>query len=97
MESDLGTFGKFAGDDVPLDFPMRIDESQKEKEEERSSNRKAKKKHWIWKEIRCVCPQPKDGKIKKLLMVILRAVLKETGIVPKHESLPARHRWLIKR
>jgi hypothetical protein len=26
MESDLGTFGKFAGHDVPLDFPMMIEE-----------------------------------------------------------------------
>ena len=60
MESDLGQLSVSSQvNEVPLDFPMRIDEAKKKKKRKILQS-ESQKKYWIWKEICCVCPQSKD-------------------------------------
>jgi hypothetical protein len=70
MESDLGQFGSFAGQQVPLDFPMMIDESldeaKKKKKKKDPPIGKPTKNTGGGKKYKVFVRNPKTGKIKKI-------------------------------
>ena len=69
MESDLGTFDTFAGQQVPLDFPMMIDESIDEAKKKKKKDPpigKPTKNTGGGKKYKVYVRNPKTGKIKKI-------------------------------
>ena len=71
MESDLGQFGSFAGQQVPLDFPMMIDESLDEAKKKKKKKKdppigKPTKNTGGGKKYKVFVRNPKTGKIKKI-------------------------------
>jgi hypothetical protein len=69
MESDLGQFGSFAGQQVPLDFPMMIDESLDEAKKKKKKDPpigKPTKNTGGGKKYKVFVRNPKTGKIKKI-------------------------------
>ena len=71
MESDLGQFGLFAGQEVPLDFPMMIDESIDEAKKKKKKKKdppigKPTKNSGGGKKYKVYVRNPKTGKIKKI-------------------------------
>ena len=71
MESDLGQFGLFAGQQVPLDFPMMIDESLDEAKKKKKKKKdppigKPTKNTGGGKKYKVFVRNPKTGKIKKI-------------------------------
>tara|TARA_B100002019_G_scaffold288743_1_gene302929 strand:+ start:738 stop:2003 length:1266 start_codon:yes stop_codon:yes gene_type:complete len=69
MESDLGQFGLFAGQQVPLDFPMMIDESLDEAKKKKKKDPpigKPTKNTGGGKKYKVFVRNPKTGKIKKI-------------------------------
>ncbi len=71
MESDLGTFDTFAGQQVPLDFPMMIDESLDEAKKKKKKKKdppigKPTKNTGGGKKYKVFVRNPKTGKIKKI-------------------------------
>ena len=71
MESDLGQFGSFAGQEVPLDFPMMIDENLDEAKKKKKKKKdppigKPTKNTGGGKKYKVYVRNPKTGKIKKI-------------------------------
>ena len=97
MESDLGTFGKFAGDDVPLDFPMRIDEAKKKKKKDPPIG-KPKRNTGSGKKYVVYVRNPKTGKIKKITYGDSQGGLKGNwNSAEARKSFASRHRCADKK
>jgi hypothetical protein len=97
MESDLGTFGKFAGDDVPLDFPMRIDEAKKKKKKDPPIG-KPKRNTGSGKKYVVYVRNPKTGKIKKITYGDSKGGLEGNwNSAEARKSYAARHRCADKK
>ena len=97
MESDLGTFGKFAGDDVPLDFPMRIDEAKKKKKKDPPIG-KPKRNTGSGKKYVVYVRNPKTGKIKKITYGDAKGGLEGNwNSAEARKSYAARHRCADKK
>ena len=97
MESDLGTFGKFAGDDVPLDFPMRLDEAKKKKKKDPPIG-KPKRNTGSGKKYVVYVRNPKTGKIKKITYGDSKGGLEGNWNSAKaRKSYAARHRCADKK
>ena len=96
MESNLGTFGKFAGDDVPLDFPMRIDEAKKKKKDPPIG--KPKRNTGSGKKYVVYVRNPKTGKIKKITYGDAKGGLEGNwNSAEARKSYAARHRCADKK
>jgi len=63
MESDLGTFVEYRGEQVPLDFPMRLEEKKKKKDPPIG---KPTKNTGSGKKYKVFVRNPKTGRIKKI-------------------------------
>jgi len=97
MESDLGTFGKFAGDDVPLDFPMRLDEAKKKKKKDPPIG-KPKRNTGSGKKYVVYVRNPKTGKIKKITYGDAKGGLEGNwNSAEARKSYAARHRCADKK
>ena len=98
MESDLGTFGKFAGDDVPLDFPMLIDEAKKKKKKKDPPIGKPKRNTGSGKKYVVYVRNPKTGKIKKITYGDAKGGLEGNwNSAEARKSYAARHRCADKK
>ena len=91
MESDLGQFGLFAGQQVPLDFPMMIDENL----DEAKKKKKKRKILQLESQPRTLAEErntkflsviQKRVRSRKLLMVTPKVVSRVIGTTPKHVS-----------
>ena len=65
MESDLGTFVEYRGQEVPLDFPMRLEEKKKKKKKDPPLN-KPKRNTGSGKKYVVYVRNPKSGNVKKI-------------------------------
>ena len=64
MESDLGTFVEYRGKEVPLDFPMRLEEKKKKKKDPPLN--KPKRNTGSGKKYVVYVRNPKSGNVKKI-------------------------------
>jgi hypothetical protein len=64
MESDLGTFIEYRGKEVPLDFPMRLEEKKKKKKDPPLN--KPKRNTGSGKKYVVYVRNPKSGNVKKI-------------------------------
>jgi hypothetical protein len=97
MESDLGQFGSFAGQQVPLDFPMMIDESLDEAKKKKKKDPpigKPTKNTGGGKKYKVFVRNPKTGKIKKITYGDSKGGLKGNwNNAEARKSFAARHNW----
>ena len=95
MESDLGQFGLFAGQQVPLDFPMMIDESIDEAKKKKKKDPpigKPTKNTGGGKKYKVFVRNPKTGKIKKITYGDSKGGLKGNWNSPEaRKSFASRH------
>ena len=100
MESDLGNFGKFAGQEVPLDFPMLIEESLVESKKKKKDPPigKPKRNTGSGKKYVVYVRNPKTGKIKKITYGDAKGGLEGNwNSAEARKSYAARHRCADKK
>ena len=100
MESDLGNFGKFAGQEVPLDFPMLIEESLVESKKNKKDPPigKPKRNTGSGKKYVVYVRNPKTGKIKKITYGDAKGGLEGNwNSAEARKSYAARHRCADKK
>jgi len=101
MESDLGHFDNFAGKQVPLDFPMMIEESLDEAKKKKKKDPpigKPKRNTGSGKKYVVYVRNPKTGKIKKITYGDKKGGLEGNwNSAEARKSYAARHRCADKK
>ena len=96
MESDLGTFVEYRGQEVPLDFPMRLEEKKKKKKDPPLN--KPKRNTGSGKKYVVYVRNPKSGNVKKITYGDQKGGLEGNWNSPEaRKSYAARHRCAEKK
>jgi hypothetical protein len=96
MESDLGTFIEYRGQEVPLDFPMRLEEKKKKKKDPPLN--KPKRNTGSGKKYVVYVRNPKSGNVKKITYGDKKGGLEGNWNSPEaRKSYAARHRCAEKK